>query len=72
MNKAKVYDMPLSTTFTPEQALHSMLKDEPADVLILAYDDTGKLLIRSSRLTRAQALFMLEQAKLHAFNLMEV
>lgn len=53
-----VFRLPASTTFTPEQALNSALDDGLTDVLIAGYDDNGNLVVRSSRLTCAEALFL--------------
>lgn len=53
-----VFRLPASTTFTPEQALNSALDDGLTDVLIAGYDDNGDLVVRSSRLTCAEALFL--------------
>lgn len=63
MNNKNVIALPATVTFTPEQALHSALQDNLSDVLIVGYDDKGELYIRSSRLNRADALFLLEKAK---------
>lgn len=58
--------MPAATTWTAEQALQSALNDaeieELTDVLIIGYNAAGDLYIRSSRLTRAQALFLCMKA----------
>lgn len=53
-----VFRLPASTTFTPEQALNRALDDGLTDVLIAGYDDNGDLVVRSSRLTCAEALFL--------------
>lgn len=67
MNNEKVIAMPASVTYTPEQALWSAMtfaqEDNLSDVLVIGYDADGVLLVRSSRMTRAEALFILEQAK---------
>lgn len=67
MNNTKVIALPASTSFTPEQALLSMLEfarnDNLSDCLLVGYDADGVLLIRSSRMTRADAIFLLEKAK---------
>jgi hypothetical protein len=36
---------------------------EPTDTLVLGYDEDGELIVRSSRMSRAEALFMLEKAR---------
>ena len=68
MNNENVIALPASTNFTPEQALLSALEfcrtDNLTDVLVIGYDADGVLAIRSSKMTRAEAIFMLEQAKL--------
>lgn len=58
--------LPPTTTMNAEQALQSALVDAEAnhlkDVLICGYDADGALYIRSSRLTCAEALFMVTKA----------
>lgn len=55
-----------STTMTAQQALYSALADAESsildDVLICGYNADGELYIRSSRLTRAEALFLATKA----------
>lgn len=54
-----------NTTMTPVQALHSALADAEKgmqDVLIIGYDATGDLYIRSSKMTCAEAFFMANKA----------
>lgn len=67
MNNENVIALPASTAFSPEQALQSALEftrtDNITDVLVIGYDNDGVLIIRSSRMSRADALFMLEKAK---------
>jgi hypothetical protein len=59
-----VIGFPASTSFTPEQALASAAQFEGLqDVIVAAIDKDGSLLIRSSRMTRGDALFLLEKAK---------
>lgn len=59
----KIISLPASTNYMPEQALQSALQLEPQDVLVIGYDKDGALLIRSSKMSRMDALFLLEQAK---------
>ncbi len=58
--------LPPTTTMTAEQALESALVDAKGphlqDVLIIGYDESGDLFIRSSRLTCAEALFLANKA----------
>lgn len=63
MNNQNVVVLPASVNFTTEQALHSALKEPLTDVLIIAYDDAGELVIRSSKMSRMDALWMTEKAK---------
>ena len=64
MNDKNVIALPASTNFKPEQALHSALSfgEDLTDVLVIGYE-SGDLIIRSSHMTRAEALFLLEKAK---------
>lgn len=61
--RSNVTPLPASTSFTPEQALQSTIQLEPQDVLIIGYDKDGELLIRSSKMSRMDAVFLLEKAK---------
>ena len=67
MKNSNVIALPASSSYTPEQALRSALMklddDGLADVLILGYDNNGELFIRSSNMSRADALWITEQAK---------
>jgi hypothetical protein len=64
MNNQNVISLPASVNYTPEQALQSAIQfDQLQDVLIVGYDEDGCLLVRSSKMTRADALFLLEKAK---------
>jgi hypothetical protein len=67
MNNEKVIALPASVNFTPEQALRSALEfcrnENLTDVLIVGYDADGGLITRSSKITRAEGLFLLEKAK---------
>lgn len=63
MNNEKVIELPASTNYTAEQALHSALKAGLTDVMVIGYDEDGDLFVRSSKMTRAEGLFMAEKAK---------
>lgn len=63
MNNMKVIALPASTNFTPDQALNSALSLGMAYALIVGYDEDGVLVVRSSRMTCAEAVFLLEKAK---------
>ena len=69
MNNSNVISLPASVHYTPEQALQSAAQVAGLqDVLIVGFDADGCLLVRSSRMTRADALFLLEKAKLWALD----
>lgn len=64
MNNQNVIALPASISYTPEQALQAALQfDNLQDVLVVGYDAEGHLLVRSSRMNRADAVFLLEKAK---------
>ena len=64
MNNQNIVALPASVNFTPEQALQSAMQFKSLqDVLIVGYDADGDLLVRSSRMSRADAVFLLEKAK---------
>lgn len=67
MNNKNVISLPASVNYTPEQALLSALdmcrEGRLTDVFILGYDEDGELFVRSSKMTRAEGLFMAEKAK---------
>ena len=63
MNNTRVIELPASTNYTAEQALQSALKADLTDVLIMGYDQDGDLFVRSSRMTRAEGLFMVKKAE---------
>lgn len=60
---AAIFRLPASTTFTPEQALHDALSFDLTDVIVIGCDKDGDLMIRSSRMTCAEAAFLTEKAK---------
>lgn len=63
INNQKVIVLPASVNFTPTQALDSASQMGATDVLIVGYDDEENLFIRSSKMSRADAVFLLEKAK---------
>ncbi len=70
MNNSNVITLPPSTNYSAKQALESALNsNDLTDVLIVGYDADGDLFIRSSQMTRAEAVFMTEKAKNWAMNI---
>jgi hypothetical protein len=63
MNNENIISLPASTNYTPEQALQSALQMELTDVMIIGYDFEGELFVRSSKMTRAEGLFMVKKAE---------
>ena len=63
MNNMNVILLPASEQYTPEQALgHAMIRGL-TDVLICGYDEDHDLVVLSSKMTRAEGLYMTEKAK---------
>lgn len=66
----KISPFPPSDTMTPAQALLSALQLVKAggieDVLIVGYASDGDLFVRSSRMSRKDALWLAEQLRRHA------
>jgi len=63
MNNENVISLPASENYTAEQALQSALQMELTDVMVIGYDFEGELFIRSSKMTRAEGLFMAKKAE---------
>ncbi len=63
--KDNVHFLPAHPNMTVDQALGVAMRDDLQDVIILGYDQGGDLIIRSSHIKRADALFLIEKAKLH-------
>ena len=67
MNNAEILRFPPSENMTPTMATQAMLTrcelGEVTDVLMVGYDSTNDFISFSSRMTRADALFLLEKAK---------
>ncbi len=64
-----ISNFPVSTTMTTEQALASVqkqAKDLKKVIVVGEYDD-GDLFIQSSRMSHAEALWLVERAKTHIF-----
>ena len=56
----------MTDNMTPEQALESAMRLNLTEVVVLGYDNEGELRVRSSKMTRAEALFLIELGKKHA------
>ena len=67
-----ILTFPASTTMTPLQALLSALEfandDNLTDVLIIGYNAKGDLIVRSSEMSRQDALWLTELLRLYALD----
>lgn len=65
---ASVFRLPASTSLNVEQTLNSALQLDLQDVLVIGYDQDGALVVRSSRMTCAEATFLAEKARMWALS----
>lgn len=72
----KITHLPGTDTFTPAQALHSALafteagaEDELKEVCIVGQTADGDFLIRSSRMSVRDALWLAEQLRMYALGI---
>lgn len=66
---SNIYEFPATENYTVEQALNKCLTEEGLeDVLIVGYDTEGDLVIRSSKMDRKTALFLLKKAEQWTLN----
>jgi hypothetical protein len=65
MNTDKVHFLPASAYLTADQAIDSLQhrKGDLTDILMVGYDTDGELFVRSSHMSRAEAMWLLEKAK---------
>lgn len=54
----------ISNNMTPEQALRSAIERAPQEVLIIGHDGKGRLIMRSSKMSRKDSLWLVEAAKI--------
>lgn len=70
---SNVISLPASCTMTPKQALLSALDlaaaDDLTEALVVGYDASGELLVRSSKMDRKDALWLTEQLKHYVLTL---
>lgn len=64
--------LPASRTMTAEQAINSALGLDFSEVIIIGFDSEGDFLVRSSRMTNADALWLAELLKKYAMADIEV
>jgi len=72
MNNKNVISLPASENFTPDLAVKHVMSlcevGQLADILMVGYDNDNELIVFSSRMSRAEAVFLLEKAKDWAMN----
>lgn len=57
------------TRMTVNEALEYVRREGLTDVMIIGYDHDGDLMIRSSRMSRETANWMIDRAKLHVMGM---
>lgn len=65
---ADIHLMRAHTNMTVDQALNYVLKENLSDVMIIGYDSNEELVIRSSHMSRSEALWLVEHAKQHVLD----
>lgn len=65
MSQSNVIALPATSTMTVEQALASAHQLDLEHCLVVGYDRAGDLAIRSSRMSRQDALWLMDQLKHH-------
>lgn len=63
---ANLAELPPSETWTAPQALAHAARQGFKDVVVIGFDQAGRLNIFSSRMSRGDAILLIEHAKLHA------
>lgn len=61
-----VVDLGPHCRMTVDETLDLCKRDNMTDVIVVGYDADDEVVIRSSKMSRADAVYLLEQAKLHA------
>lgn len=64
-----VLQLPASATMTVDQALDSAKGLDLTDVLVVGYKPDGELAMRSSRMSRADALWLAEKMRAWALDI---
>ncbi len=66
---SKVVELGANSNLTPEGAIAITSRESWHDVIILGYHKGDeKLVVRSSKMSRAEALWLIEHAKLHVMD----
>jgi hypothetical protein len=60
---ANVVELGPHSKMSPTEVLELAKREDFHDVVIVGYDSEGKIKIRSSQMTRAEAFYLLEQGK---------
>lgn len=65
---SKVVELGAHTRMTVDQALRLVQRESPSEVLIISVGSDGSFSVRSSAMSRKDALWLLELAKDHTLN----
>lgn len=70
---AEVVNFPVSSNLSVEQVLAAVTKEQKdfSQVLIIAIDADEEIIVRSSHMTRQDALWLVESGRLHALGLLK-
>lgn len=63
-----VRHLPPRSTFTPAQALAAAAQTKLSDVIVVGFDADGDLFVRSSRMSRSDALWIAKELERWALN----
>lgn len=63
-----IIGFPASANFTPEQALASAGQFDLREVIVIAFDAEGELVIRSSKMDLKEALWLIKMAELYTLD----
>ena len=67
--KDNIHYLPPHTNMTVGQAFGTASRANLKEVIIIGYDEDGDFILNSSHMSRAEALFILEKAKLHTMGI---
>lgn len=63
------WKMPVDANMTMRRFKRSVAEEDFTGAVIMGYDKDGDFIVRSSKMSRKDALWMLEQAKLHILDI---
>lgn len=69
MSNVVKWKMPVDANMTMKRFKKSVSEEDFKEAIVVGYDADGDLVIRSSKMSRRDALFLLEQAKMHTLGI---